>query len=667
MQVIRRAIIFSLGMIAAEVVAQSKAPVHPGLMRLASQPAFTGAFNHLTALKPAPTLRNAIAIAKQLDALRRPSHNLKKLSAPAAGDWFIGLNNPDEVVNLSGNVSHVGNLHIVNRGKLILRQANFRLDGDIMMAGAGTFEMHGGRFEIAQDYVHEHQMIIADSAAGLFEDITFNSSGQAWALSVVGQANYRFIRGKMADGFITCGVAGRAALEIRQVNFAGEFIPFDGARLSFAEVDTAILWLVLPAGSVTDIALPNGASVSSWRFANGEPGVQGISYQLSVQNSANIWWGGISTTGARSTFRNSELLALGLIFAGPDSVRADNIVNNSRHRDETLNVSDRTLRLIDSSVRAWNFYSFGAARLQVANCIFGEIIAYESSVAVVENSICDGSGGYVSASHNAALILFRSLVSTQVISRDRGILVGAASAFLGSHIIADDFAGMALLNVEYSHAPRAQGAAVIFEEKLLDQPGAAGSFAPIVGTARLLAGPRSPAVYRGYEVFYSAAFNPPNWKTINGRQTQMVYEDTLTVWNTRGISAGVYGVQLALYHNMGDPIQLESSLKLAAPTAVSTRNASAPSSFTLTAYPNPLPRAAPNQGMRIRFFLPQPSFTRLRIVNLMGQEVARLVEAQLDAGPHERIWHASPFASGIYFAVLESEEARRRQKLVIAR
>jgi len=242
MQVIRRAIIFSLSMIAAEVVAQSRAPVHPGLVRLAYRPAFTGAFNHLTHLGPAPTLGNAIAIAKQL---------------------------------------------------------------------------------------------------------------------------------------------------------AGEFIPFDGAHLSFVEVDTAILWLVLPAGSVTDIALPNGASVSSWRFANGEAGVQGISYQLSVQNSANIWWGGISTTGARSTFRNSELLAMGLI------------------------------------------------------------------------------------------------------------------------------------------------------------------------------------------------------------------EDTLAVWNTRGISAGVYGLQSALYHNQGDPIQLESSLRLASPTAVSTRNASAPSSVTFTGYPNPLPRAAPNQGMRIQFFLPR--------------------------------------------------------------
>ncbi len=174
MQVIRRAIIFSLSMIAAEVVAQSKAPVHPGLMRLAYRPAFAGAFNHLTDLESSPTLRNAIAIAKQL---------------------------------------------------------------------------------------------------------------------------------------------------------AGEFIPFDGARLSFVEVDTAILWLVLPAGSVTDIALPNGARVSSWRFANGEAGVQGISYQLSVQNCANIWWGGISTTGARSTFRNSELLAMGLIFAGTDSVTRLRIVN----------------------------------------------------------------------------------------------------------------------------------------------------------------------------------------------------------------------------------------------------------------------------------------------------------------------------------------------------
>jgi hypothetical protein len=61
-------------------------------------------------------------------------------------------------------------------------------------------------------------------------------------------------------------------------------------------------------------------------------------------------------------------------------------------------------------------------------------------------------------------------------------------------------------------------------------------------------------------------------------------------------------------------------------------------------YPNPF-----NPSTTIQFELPSASYVALKIFNLLGQEVATLINEKRDAGQHTVQWNALGLASGVYF------------------
>jgi len=68
-------------------------------------------------------------------------------------------------------------------------------------------------------------------------------------------------------------------------------------------------------------------------------------------------------------------------------------------------------------------------------------------------------------------------------------------------------------------------------------------------------------------------------------------------------------------------------------------------------YPNPF-----NAQTNITFDLPVAGNVSLGIYNVMGQEVATLVNGQMEAGQHTITWDAANFSSGVYFSKLQIGE-----------
>jgi hypothetical protein len=65
-------------------------------------------------------------------------------------------------------------------------------------------------------------------------------------------------------------------------------------------------------------------------------------------------------------------------------------------------------------------------------------------------------------------------------------------------------------------------------------------------------------------------------------------------------------------------------------------------------YPNPF-----NPSTTIRFALPINAKVSLKIFNTLGQEVATVLNADLEAGIHETIFNSSALSSGVYFYSLK--------------
>jgi len=96
-------------------------------------------------------------------------------------------------------------------------------------------------------------------------------------------------------------------------------------------------------------------------------------------------------------------------------------------------------------------------------------------------------------------------------------------------------------------------------------------------------------------------------------------------------------------------------------TSVIESETSSPSSLILhSAYPNPF-----NSSTVIFFSLPSKSYVLLKVFDMMGREVATLVNEKLAAGNHFRQWNASNISSGVYFYRLQSGSVTETRKLVM--
>lgn len=77
-------------------------------------------------------------------------------------------------------------------------------------------------------------------------------------------------------------------------------------------------------------------------------------------------------------------------------------------------------------------------------------------------------------------------------------------------------------------------------------------------------------------------------------------------------------------------------------------------------YPNPF-----NPTATISYTLPTEGNVVLNVYNTIGQKVAELVRDNQTAGTHQVKFDGSQFSSGIYFYVLETENARKVQKMYL--
>ena len=94
-------------------------------------------------------------------------------------------------------------------------------------------------------------------------------------------------------------------------------------------------------------------------------------------------------------------------------------------------------------------------------------------------------------------------------------------------------------------------------------------------------------------------------------------------------------------------------------TGVSQIKGMIPSSFAVYQnYPNPF-----NPSTTIRYDVPKTSPVKLVVYDVLGREVATLVDEVKKAGRYQTIWNANRFASGVYFCRLQAGDFVHTMKL----
>jgi hypothetical protein len=79
-------------------------------------------------------------------------------------------------------------------------------------------------------------------------------------------------------------------------------------------------------------------------------------------------------------------------------------------------------------------------------------------------------------------------------------------------------------------------------------------------------------------------------------------------------------------------------------------------------YPNPF-----NPATSIKFSLPKQSHVKLVIYDVLGKEIATLVNDELKAGVYNKTFDGSNFASGVYFYRIDAGDFTDVKKMVLVK
>jgi hypothetical protein len=79
-------------------------------------------------------------------------------------------------------------------------------------------------------------------------------------------------------------------------------------------------------------------------------------------------------------------------------------------------------------------------------------------------------------------------------------------------------------------------------------------------------------------------------------------------------------------------------------------------------YPNPF-----NPSTKINYSLPEAGYVKLSVYNLVGEEVAVLIDGETEAGFYEVTFDASSMPSGAYFYKLQSQNTVEVKKMLLTK
>ncbi|MBN2425892.1 MAG: S8 family serine peptidase [Calditrichaceae bacterium] len=174
------------------------------------------------------------------------------------------------------------------------------------------------------------------------------------------------------------------------------------------------------------------------------------------------------------------------------------------------------------------------------------------------------------------------------------------------------------------------------------------------------------------QVFDFMAKGLPGWLDISPLNAVTLPEDSNSVSvkiNAKNLKAGEYASMISVLSNDPDQpeVYITVSLRVNNPDAiVNSVSGLLPKAFELHQnFPNPF-----NPSTTIKFDLPENSKVILKVYDVLGREVATLINRDLLAGFHHVVWNGktnanSQAATGIYFIRLITDQYVKTRKMMM--
>jgi hypothetical protein len=225
-------------------------------------------------------------------------------------------------------------------------------------------------------------------------------SGVQHALFTVGRAEMTLADTDFAD--VQLISTETSTIDAHRLTGNFEVIVQDDSTMRLAEIPSVPdagsiwVWVEFGEGAVADYTPPMPGFVDSWSFP--PPGSSGIEQTITVDRCRTLLWPMLVRQGSVVTLRDipsEHWVVVG--FHLPDDLTIEDLHNDQSYGDVTLDLPDRSFRLVNASVDTWNLYPQADARIAVRDSLVGEVLSMGDSRVVMERVTVDGTGGFFGA------------------------------------------------------------------------------------------------------------------------------------------------------------------------------------------------------------------------------------------------------------------------------
>ncbi len=565
----------------------------------------------------------------------------------------------DSTVIIEHDTTICDNIVLINDAQLIIRNCSFFLKGNIYAYHNSFVSVENTDFIILQDFIYQFGFMLWDSAAMEITNSTFNSANFPTSAGVIGSSSFMMDSVDMDGAFVTFVMLGNnSSIDIRHSDKAGEFVILsDSAQLNIAHSDTVLIWLGFPRGSSGE--LHGSPSMDEWveRFTYPDSTCTGINYSIKVDSLYGLILATMAMDSTDITIYDADLQSAGNIFEVarydslgtviPDTISG--LVDDSHYDDWIAPFTGRNLRLVNTSIRAWNLYFYGETNLTLKSSIFGECLSADSNKTTLMQTTCDGFGGHIGATGSSFLITFFTSLYTDALMEGHSVSILLLTNFIFGHLIARDRALSVIYNTILANPILVYDSAAVMVTGLYPpSPAYIDDTLSIWGSATIVRTPDSPFEFEGYRIEYAPVEDTTQFFPLTDRIPTLVDDGELCKFITYGLDVGTYIIRLYYFSSVfgeNDSLSFDNTVYLTYKPGVNEDVPYLESSLSI--HPS-LSRSV----IDIHYTIPQSAKVELSIYNICGQEVATLDKGIKKVGEYEIIWNTKNFSDGVYFCRL---------------
>ena len=585
--------------------------------------------------------------------------NKKPPSKPAGGDTLIIGIPPLDSLTITGSFTHTGPVFVLGNGILRFKNANATIIGDLYVWGEHALVTADSSYlYFPQQYFYQRSLVLAGKGTVIYRNTTLDHSGLSNNLALTDTSRIE-LDNVTNIGFTTCVMYTASEYNVNGINQAGEFVIVDHARLNFRHAKTILLWYQVPDAAVFHYAFPSGDTVQSYALNNTTPGISGINYSVNVDTCTDIMWALMPATGSDISITNSKIRSIGLWFLGHDTINVSGLVGNSTYTDYTANLSDRNLRLINSSVQTWSLYPMDTSNLNVTGCILGEIGSQANSRLIATDAFVDGSGGYWSSNGQALILADNCMAVNAVRSTQNAFFIFAYCTLNQGEAAAMGNSILMIIQSELPALPTLyDGSCVWYTRVEGPTSGLVDTIVPVFGSAWIKKTPSSHLMdFACYQMYWQKSGDTV-WNPIGSKSYTEKHDEILANWNTQGFSPGLYYLKLVITDNTVDSNQNEAIQAINLLPRIFGIHQIPSSELSFRIYPDPV-----NENSVARFNLPAEDKLQISITDISGKLINQ-TERQFRKGGNMFNIGKLNLSKGSYTCVLKNSNWFCVQKFV---